>query len=258
MKNFLAGARTLGTGFGIILRSPKLLILGAVPALISSVLLIALLGTLLYFSADVTAALTPFADGWSPGWRGALRVVLGVALFGAAAMLGSLSFIAITLLIGGPFYEHIAEKAEEQLGLDKTGDGSGWVRLLGRGIVESLKLVLVALVGAIVLFVLSFVPVVGQVVTPVLAALFGAWIISLEMVGMVFQRRGLRLGDRHRALRGQRAVVLGFGVPTYLLCLVPLVQLVAIPSAVVGGTLLAHRVLGPAPKTNSAPPRTAD
>jgi CysZ protein len=249
MKNLLAGARTLGAGFGMILRSPKLLFLGAVPALISSVLLLGVLGGLLYFSADLTSAMTPFAETWSPAWRGALRVVLGVALVGAAVMLCSLSFIALTLLIGGPFYEHIAEKAEQELGLDQGGDGVGWARSLGRGVVESIKLVLIALAGAVVLFFLGFVPVAGQVVTPVLAALFGAWVISLEMVGMVFQRRGLKLGDRHRALRRHRAVVLGFGVPTYLVCLIPVVQLVAIPSAVVGGTMLAHRVLGPVSKT---------
>lgn len=248
LKDFLAGARTLGTGFGLIVRSPGLLLLGALPALITTVLLAALLGTLLYFSPDLVAWMTPFAEDWSPGWRRTLRVLLAVALFGAAALVGSLSFVALTLLVGGPFYERVAELAERGRGLDTSGDGASTVRLLGRGLRDSLILVLIALSGAIVLFALGFVPIVGQFVVPVLAALFGAWVITLEMVGLVFQRRGLRLGARHRALRGQRAVVFGFGLPTYLLCLVPLVQLVVIPAAVVGGTLLAHRVLDSGPR----------
>ncbi|MGP4020154.1 EI24 domain-containing protein [Saccharopolyspora sp. 5N708] len=248
MSSFLSGIRTLGTGFGIMLRNPKLLLLGALPALISVVLLMGGLGTLIYFSGDLVTWLTPFADGWGDFGRQALRILLGVALVGAAALLCSVSFIAITLLIGGPFYEHIAEKAEQQLGLDASDDGAGLLRQVGRGVRDSLKLVGIVLIGAIVLFGIGLIPVVGQIAALVLGALFGAWVISLEMVGLVFQRRGLKLGDRHRTLRRHRAAVLGFGLPTYLLCLIPIAQLVVIPSAVVGGTLLAHRVLGPVPR----------
>lgn len=245
MNTFLAGARTLGTGFGMIVRAPKLLLLGLVPALISALLLLVGWGALLYYSGDLAAAITPFADSWSETLRQAVRLVLAVLLVGAGVLLGSVSFIALTLLIGGPFYEHIAEKTEERLGLDTSGDGAGWVRSLGRGIRDSVKLVLIALVGTVALFFLGFIPVVGQIAALVLGALFGAWIVCLEMVGLVFQRRGMTLGERHRVLRRYRATAFGFGLPTYLLCLVPVAQLVMIPSAVVGGTMLAHRVLPP-------------
>ncbi|TDD85052.1 hypothetical protein E1202_21875 [Saccharopolyspora karakumensis] len=246
MSSFATGVRALGSGTGIILRSPKLLLLGAIPALISALLLLGSLSALIYFSGDLTSWMTPFADGWAAFARQALRVLLGVALVGAAAVLGSISFIALTLLIGGPFYEHIAEQAEKQLGLD-TSDGAGFARQLGRGARDSLKLVLVALAGAAVLLVIGFVPVAGQIAGVVLGSLFGAWVISLEMVGLVFQRRGFAFGERHRSLREHKAMTLGFGLPAYLLCLVPVLQLLVIPAAVVGGTLLAHRVLDARP-----------
>lgn len=245
MSSFFAGARTLGTGFGVLVRHPKLLLLGAIPALISAVLLLVSLGTLIWFSPDLVTWMTPFADGWAEGWRTALRVLIGVVLVGSTALVASVSFIALTLLIGGPFYEHIAEVVEQRLGLDTSDDGAGLIRSTGRGVVDSLKLVLVALVGAVLLFALGFVPVLGQTAVPVLGALFGAWLVTLEMVGMVFTRRGLKIGARHRALWRRKGTALGFGLPTYLLCLVPVAQLVVIPSAVVGGTLLAHRLLGP-------------
>ncbi|MFC7344459.1 EI24 domain-containing protein [Saccharopolyspora griseoalba] len=243
MRSFTGGARLLGTGFAVLLRSPKHLLLGAVPALLSAVLLLGGLGALIYFSPDLVSWLTPFADGWAEFARQVLRVLLGIALVGAAGLLGALSFIALTLLIGGPFYEAIAEHAERQMGLDTSGDGAGSTRQLARGVRDSLKLVAVALPGAVVLFVIGLIPVAGQVAAVVLGALFGAWVISLEMVGLVFGRRGLPFGERHRRLREHRAMVLGFGLPAYLLCLVPVLQLVVIPAAVVGGTVLAHRVL---------------
>ncbi|MCA1227462.1 EI24 domain-containing protein [Saccharopolyspora sp. 6M] len=255
MKNLIAGARALGTGFGLIVRSPRLLLIGAIPALLSAVLLLGSLGALLYFSSDLVTALTPFADGWTDWLRQAFRVVLGVALVGAAALLGSISFIALTLLIGGPFYEHIAEQAEQRLGLDTADDGAGFARQLGRGVRDAVKLVLVALAGAVVLFALGFVPVLGQTVVPVLGAVFGAWVVALEMVGLVFARRGLTVRDRHRSLAANKASTLGFGLPTYLLCLVPVLQLVIIPAAVGGGTLLAHRQLDGTEGTGTSPGR---
>jgi CysZ protein len=255
MKNFVAGARTLGAGFGLLARSPRLLALGALPALVTSVLLLVALGSLGYFSADLAAGMTPFADGWPEFWRGSLRVLLAVLLVGGGVLVGSVSFVALTLLVGGPFYEHIAERAERGLGLDAGGDGAGWWRSAVRGLRDTVRLVLLSAVGAVLLGLLGLLPVVGQLAAPVLGALFGAWMISLEMVGLVFLRRGLRLGDRHRALRRHASTVLGFGLPAYLLCLVPVAQLVVVPAAVVGGTLLAHRVLGPArPEPATAPP----
>ncbi|GAB3297191.1 EI24 domain-containing protein [Parasphingorhabdus pacifica] len=249
MTTFLAGTRTLGAGFGMLLRAPKLLLLGAVPALISTLVLLAGWGALLYYSGDLVMAVTPFAGDWSAMWRQLLRIMVGVVLVGAGLLLGAVSFIALTLLIGGPFYEHIAERTEERLGLDTSDDGAGWARSAARGIRDSIQLVLIVVVGALLLFALGFVPVLGQIAAPVLGVLFGAWMISLEMVGVVFQRRGMTLGERHRALRRDRARALGFGIPTYLLCLVPVAQLVVVPSAVVGGTILAHRVLDPAART---------
>jgi CysZ protein len=247
VRNFIAGTRALVTGFDLIVRTPKLLLLGALPALISTVLQLAALGALLYFSADLASWMTPFAHGWPHFWRGALRVVVGVALIAGAVLLCVVSFVALTLLIGAPFYERIAEEAEQRLGLDTRGDAAPWWHLWGRAVRDLLGLTVMALVGTVVLFVLGFVPLVGQIVAPIGTALFGAWLLSLEMVGQVFQRLGLGLGDRRRVLRRHRATALGFGLPTYLLCLVPVAPLIVIPSAVVGGTLMAHHMLATRP-----------
>lgn len=243
MRNFISGARMLGTGFGIILRSRKLLLLGALPALLSTLLLLGALGVLVYFAGDIAGWVTPFADGWASGWRAGLRVTVGVLVVGTGALLSSVAFIALTLLIGGPIYEYIAEQAEQHLGLDTSDDGAGVTRQLGRGVRDSIKLLLLALAGSLVLLVIGIIPFAGQVAAPVLGVCFGAWVITLEMVGLVFQRRGRSLAQRRRALRGHRATTLGFGLPTYLLCLIPVAQLVVVPSAVVGGTLLAHHVI---------------
>ena len=87
MSSFLAGVRTLGSGFTTIARRPRLLLLGALPAVLSTLLLLGGVGTLLYFSGDLVTWMTPFAQDWSQALRTTLRVVLGVLVVGAAVLL---------------------------------------------------------------------------------------------------------------------------------------------------------------------------
>jgi CysZ protein len=100
------------------------------------------------------------------------------------------------------------------------------------------------MLGALMLFAIGFVPVVGQTLVPVLSATFGGWILAIELVGAPFERRGLlRLSDRRAAMRARRFRVLGFAVPTFLLLAIPFAGVVVFPIATAGGTLLARQLL---------------
>src|SRR5688572_26507845 len=99
-----------GQGLGILLRSPRLLLIGAVPAVLTTLLLLGVMIALIYWIGDLTAWITPFADDWSEGWRTTIRIAAGVAVFGLALTISQIAFSALTLAIGGPFYELIAEK----------------------------------------------------------------------------------------------------------------------------------------------------
>jgi CysZ protein len=77
----------------------------------------------------------------------------------------------------------------------------------------------------------------------VLGALFGGWFLALELTGFAFDARGLSLGEQRRMLRRSRSTTLGFGVVTYLLFLIPLVAVIAMPAAVAGATMLARNAL---------------
>ena len=45
-------------------------------------------------------------------------------------------------------------------------------------------------------------------------------------------------------LRANRPMALGFGVPVFLILLIPFAAIFVIPAAVAGGTLLTRRMLG--------------
>ena len=93
-------------------------------------------------------------------------------------------------------------------------------------------------------FLTGLIPVVGQTVVPVLTAIFSGWVLSLELSGVPFERRGLRLVQRRQMLRRNRPLALGFGVATFVCFLIPLGAVLVMPAAVAGATLMTRRVYG--------------
>jgi CysZ protein len=244
VSEFFLGVRLLGRGILRYVRSPRLIMLGLIPAVLSLLLFIGLFWLLFHFIGDVSAAATWFADDWSEEVRWAVRLFAGIAIVGASGLLAVVSYTAVTLLIGDPFYEAIGEAVEDAFGGVPDAVDLPWHQELRRSIFDALRLLLVSVMIAIPLFAAGFIPVVGQTVVPVLGAVVGGWFLALELVGVAFNRRGLRLPDRRVALRKHRPAALGFGVAVFCCFLIPLGAVLVMPAAVAGGTLLARRSLG--------------
>ncbi|SEP99697.1 EI24 domain-containing protein [Microlunatus flavus] len=239
----LGGAALLGRGASFLLRRPRLFWLGALPPLVTSVVFVVALVLLVAELPALTGWLTPFAQGWSEGMALTARIVVGTLLVGGVVLLMVLVFSTLTLAIGSPVYDKISEavdrahpRAPEPLDEPlRTG--------VARAVRQSVALVLVSAAGALVLFGVGFVPVAGQVVAAVGGALFGGWMLAIELVGSPLERRGvLTLAERRRTLRRRRWRSLGLGVPSFLLLSIPFVAVVVFPVATAAGTLLARQL----------------
>ncbi|WDZ85527.1 EI24 domain-containing protein [Micromonospora cathayae] len=238
---FFSGAGLLLRGLGLYARSPRLMLLGVLPALITGLFFLAALGTLVYFVDDLAAWVTPFADGWSTTTRSLVRVIAGLALLGIGGLVGVLTFTAVTLVVGDPFYEKISEQVEQRYGGTPGEVEVPFWPSLRRSVADSLRLVGISVLVGIPLFAAGFVPVVGQTVVPVIGAAVGGWFLALELAGAPFYRRGLRLPDRRRVLKADRPTTLGFGVAVFLCFLIPLGAVLIMPAAVAGAALLTRR-----------------
>lgn len=252
-REFAAGFATLGRGFAFWRRRPALMTLGLLPAAIVGAVIVTAIVLLIVFLDPLTLTLTGFAGGWDAGWRGLLRIVLGVALVVAVLALAARTFTAITLLVGGPFYDRIQDAAESAAELPAARLAE---RPLGVGamIAATLVLVLQSLGASVVVLLVGLIPVVGQVAAPVLAFLFTAAALTRELTLSPFARRGLDRAARRRLRRGRAARSFGFGVAVQVCYLVPLGAVLTMPAAVAGATLLAHDLLAAEgePATSSA------
>jgi len=243
-REFFTGVSFLLRGIGMYARSPRLMFLGLIPALISGVLLFGAFAAMVYFVDDLSSLVTPFADEWSGDVRQTTRVVVSVAIIGVWLLLSILLFTALTLVIGQPFYEAISKNVEDKLGGISGEINVSFWRSLPRSIVDSLRLIALTVLLGIPLFVGGLIPIVGETVMPILGAMVGGWVLALELSSVPFERRGLRFRDRRRMLKRRRSMALGFGVATFACFLVPLGAVLVMPAAVAGATLLSRRLFG--------------
>jgi CysZ protein len=239
----LGGAGLLGRGLRLIARRPRLFLLGAIPPAITSVIFTGLFVVLITQLDPTVDWLTPFADGWTRGLATAIRALIGAALVTGAVVLMVITFTTLTLALGSPLYDKLSESVEGEFG-DVPEIKESVARGIFRALRQALALIAISALGALALFAAGFVPVLGQFVVPVISVVFGGWMLSIELVGSAFERRGmLRLADRRAAMRRRRFRVVGFAVPTFVLLAIPLAGAVVFPVATAAGTLLARQLL---------------
>ncbi|WP_309128370.1 EI24 domain-containing protein [Microbacterium sp.] len=239
ISEFLTGIRFLGRGFGYWRRRPGLMTLGLLPGLIALVLLAAAIIPLLLSLGTITTWITPFADGWEPFWATALRSALGVVIAIGALVLASVLFTALTLLIGDPFYQRIWRSVENDLG-GEVPEGDGGLRV---AVAESIRLVALGALVALLALVIGFIPLVGAVLATVTSILLTGRLLARELTGRALNARDIASHDRTRLFAGRRSRLLGFGVATQLCFMVPLGAVFIMPTAVAGATLLARDLL---------------
>jgi CysZ protein len=70
VRDFITGVRYFGQGFGLLVRRPRLLLIGMLPAVLTTVVLLGAMIALIANVGHLAALVTPFANGWpSGGWR---------------------------------------------------------------------------------------------------------------------------------------------------------------------------------------------
>tara|TARA_R110002167_G_scaffold9153_4_gene41733 strand:+ start:1143 stop:1880 length:738 start_codon:yes stop_codon:yes gene_type:complete len=224
-------------GSQYLLRGIKLL---AEPDLRPFIIIPLLINTLLFSLAIYL--LSQYFSGWIDYWLGFIPDWLGFInwllwpLFAFLVMIGVyFSFAIFANFIAAPFNGLLSERVEQrQCGVIPNDDG--WKGLLAS--IPSALLREVAKWGyylprLIVLLLLSFVPLVG----PLLWFLFGAWMMAIQFCDYPMDNNRIKFSQMKKLLKQQRLSALGFGGLVSLAMLVPLLNLLIMPAAVIGATL---------------------
>ncbi|MEH6780588.1 MAG: EI24 domain-containing protein [Rhodoglobus sp.] len=244
LGEFFSGVGLLFRGFRIWATAPRLMLLGMIPAAIVGALAIAAVVVLAVNIESIATAATPFALEWNDFAQAATQFAAGLAVLIASFFVIVNTYTTVTLMVGDVFYRMIAAHVDAMHGAPPAHDTQGFWRDLRRGIVEGIRVLLPTVGLAILVLLLGFIPLAGGFIAATAGALMGGWLLVVELSNIPFESRGLHLTARRRVLRAARARSLGLGAATYLVFLIPLGAVFAMPAALAGATLLTRSVLG--------------
>lgn len=180
------------------------------------------------------------------GWFGELldflvvlvRWLLWPLFLLAAFVVMFYTFTAVANIIGSPFNGMLSARVEAQMtGRLPEGAGGGLFVEVTGAIRDELRKIAYFVLLAVPLLILFFVPMANLLTSP-LWLLYGAWIVTLEYMDYPLGNRGIPFREQRRLVRSRRMLHLGFGAGLLAMTLIPIVNLVAMPTGVIGATLL--------------------
>lgn len=242
LRELLAGAGAFLRGLRTWSRNPRLMLIGAIPALLVGLVVVAGFILVLTRLPAIVGALTPFSEDWGEPARTLVRVGAGAAVVIALVLIAVSTFTALTLAVGDVFYERIWLAVERDLGGFTPEEAGFWSSLRG-AIATAVHLLGQSLLLGALLFLVGLLPVVGSVSALVVGAVLGGRLLAAELLDRPLTGRGMSGEAQTRLRRARRARVTGFGACAYLLFLLPLGAVIAMPAAVAGATFLARDLL---------------
>lgn len=227
----------------VYLRHPGLVRYWIFPVLISSALLVAVgYGTFgLRESLVDLLWVAPTADGfWASLGRAAHAFVewfLAFVLFLAGAVVVAL----LSSLLAAPFNDALSQEVERLSGLPAGAKVTPVAAIKDLGRTVLLELRKLGLYAAVMLPLSLFsllVPGPGHVIHTVVGFYFTAAFLCVDYLDWPAARRQWSVGRRLGHLRRYPLTTFGFGIGVWLFLLVPFANLLFMPAAVAGGTLL--------------------
>lgn len=238
LRKILRGAAAPFRGLALLIRTPAMWPWALAPLLLTALAIAT--------AFAVTMVGTPVAAAWLFGqpqstgglvlwWVGVASVAL--ALFGLSAV----GCWFVGNLAASPFYDVLAGQVEQRVFGRREEDAFSWARVLGdawQSIRHSAAWLGLWLAVVVPLLLLHLVPVVGSALYAVLSYVATSAFVARELFDVPLSRRRTPFRDKLRYLRERRAEALGLGAVTALFLFIPLANLVVMPFAVVGASLL--------------------
>ena len=213
----------------------------AIPLLINTLLF----GGGIWLAASQFQRLDQAVRGWLPDWLAWLHWLLWLLFVLTVLVVIFYAFSLVANLIAAPFNGLLAERVEKMVNpegcVPPPPAEFSWRELLFTPLAELRKL-LYFVIWAIPPLALSFVPAVN-VAAPALWVISTSWMLALEYADYPLGNRGLNLQAQRQLLRQHWLLALGFGGMALLLTLIPVLNFLAMPAAVVGATLMWNQEL---------------
>ncbi|MDD7805047.1 MAG: sulfate transporter CysZ [Endozoicomonas sp. (ex Botrylloides leachii)] len=178
---------------------------------------------------------------WLPHWLSFMTYLIW-PLF-ALGMVSAIffTFTIVGNFIASPFNALLSEKVQVMEGASLPEMAlKDWIIIVPKSLGRELKKLFYYLPRALILLILSFIPVIN-LISPLLWFAFNGWMLTIQYCDYAADNKSIPFKQMTTLLKKNSPTAWGFGLMVNLMMLVPLVNLLIIPAAVVGGTLLWER-----------------
>ncbi len=236
-NSLVSGARYFVRGLRLLLH-PKLRWFVLVPIAINCVLFVALTTVLLqYFShlADWHLPLPEILQFLEKTLKWVAWFLILVVLLIAYGY----SFNIITNIFAAPFYGVLSQKVEE-LVTGNVVEDEPLMRMIPRTMIRELKKLVYFITRGIFVFLVMLLlglTFILNVLVPVVGTLWSAWSMAIQYVDYAADNHQTDFVVLRKMLRKRRYSSIGFGGAVMACSMVPVFNIIAMPAAVIGGTL---------------------
>jgi len=233
LGNPVKGSRYLIRGVGLL--SEKKLRVFVIFPLIINILIFSFALSLLFNQ------LPSWIDSWLsflPGFLSFLEYVLYPLFALTAVLVVYYTFSIVANIIASPFNGILSERVE-QLVAGRVVEPESLKEILAiipRSIGRELAKLAYYLPRVILLLIVSFIPGLN-IFAPILWFLFGAWMMAIQYCDYPMDNNKVSFKDMLMRLKKQRLTSVGFGGLVQLGMMVPILNFIMMPVAVIGATL---------------------
>lgn len=230
----MSGPQYLREGLRLVL-SPALRLFVIIPVSLN----------LLLFIGLITLAIQQFSGvlDWLlaaiPSWLSFLEYLIWPLFVILLLVIMFFTFTMLANLIAAPFNGFLAEKTEVLVRGEDNFPPFSWKELAAmvpRTLGRELRKMAYFLPRAAVLLVLTFIPGINLIATP-FWVLFGIWMMAIQYVDYPADNNKMSWQDMLAWLRSKRWKSLSFGGVTYLVLMIPGLNLLMMPAAIAGATV---------------------
>ena len=147
------------------------------------------------------------------------------------------TFTMIANIIASPFNAFLAERIQSDYGFKAQSDWRELLLLVPVALSREGKKLLYYLPRVLILLIVSFIPVVN-LLSPVLWFIFSAWMMTVQYADYAADNRKVSFKTMLIQLKRNRGRSLAFGTLTLLCTMIPVVNFIVMPAAVIGATCL--------------------
>ncbi len=239
------GVRRFSTGFFSLLHAFRFL--GANPSLLKYVAIpfvinVVVFSATLYWGVDLFNGMVGDYLGPQDAWYWQILAVVVKVIAGLlTAVIVFFTFTVVGNLIASPFNDVLSERTEEILTGQPNNEPFSLKMVMAdvwRVLRDELRKMSIFVALMICLLLFNMIPAVGPPVYAFFSVALTLFFLVVEYTGYVFGRKHLGFADQKNFIKGNFMASVGFGLAVMCMLMIPFVQFVTIPIAVIAATRL--------------------